>query len=90
VRRRIIVVASAAVVVTGRSRATRGGRTGHASITEDAGNTREGAAGRSALKCRRRHERYPSDHAVGFRTGEIRGWLWVGVPKLKRPDFRVS
>jgi hypothetical protein len=26
-------------------------------------------------------DRYPSDRAVGFRAGEIRGWLWVEVPK---------
>lgn len=26
-------------------------------------------------------DRYPADRAVGFRNGEIRGWLWVEVPK---------
>ena len=26
-------------------------------------------------------ERYPADHATGFKTGDIRGWLWAEVPK---------
>jgi len=26
-------------------------------------------------------DRYPADRAVGFHNGEIRGWLWVEVPK---------
>ena len=26
-------------------------------------------------------ERYPADHATGFQTGDIRGWLWAEVPK---------
>ena len=26
-------------------------------------------------------ERYPFDHAIGFRDGEIRGWFWVELPK---------
>jgi hypothetical protein len=34
---------------------------------------------RAALK-----DRYPADHAVGFRDGEIRGWYWVKVPKNLR------
>ena len=25
-------------------------------------------------------ERYPADHATGFKPGEIRGWLWAEVP----------
>lgn len=25
-------------------------------------------------------ERYPADHATGFQTGDIRGWLWAEVP----------
>ena len=28
-------------------------------------------------------ERYPADHATGFKTGEIRGWLWAEVPIQK-------
>jgi hypothetical protein len=28
-------------------------------------------------------ERYPADHATGFRTGELRGWLWAEVPTAK-------
>jgi len=28
-------------------------------------------------------ERYPADHATGFRTGDIRGWLWAEVPVTK-------
>ena len=28
--------------------------------------------------------RYPSDRAVGFRDGEIRGWFWVEIPKYSR------
>ena len=30
------------------------------------------------------HERYPTDRAVGFREGEIRGWFWVEMPKVPR------
>jgi len=26
-------------------------------------------------------DRYPADRAVGFHTGDIRGWLWAEVPK---------
>jgi hypothetical protein len=26
-------------------------------------------------------ERYPTDRAVGFKEGEIRGWFWVEIPK---------
>jgi hypothetical protein len=26
-------------------------------------------------------ERYPTDLAVGFKEGEIRGWFWVEIPK---------
>lgn len=26
-------------------------------------------------------ERYPADHAVGFREGDLRGWFWVEVPR---------
>ena len=26
-------------------------------------------------------QRYPSDRAVGFQEGEIRGWFWVEIPK---------
>jgi hypothetical protein len=26
-------------------------------------------------------DRYPNDLAVNFRTGELRGWFWVEVPK---------
>ena len=29
-------------------------------------------------------DRYPADKAVGFKEGEIRGWLWVEVPKKLR------
>lgn len=29
-------------------------------------------------------ERYPADKAVGFETGEIRGWFWVEIPKQPR------
>jgi hypothetical protein len=29
-------------------------------------------------------DRYPADKAVGFKEGEIRGWLWVEVPKQPR------
>jgi hypothetical protein len=29
-------------------------------------------------------DRYPRDQAVGFTEGEIRGWFWVEVPKLRR------
>lgn len=28
-------------------------------------------------------ERYPADHATGFKTGDIRGWLWAEVPVQK-------
>lgn len=28
-------------------------------------------------------ERYPADHATGFKTGEIRGWLWAEIPVQK-------
>ncbi|HEX6974283.1 MAG TPA: DUF3365 domain-containing protein [Vicinamibacterales bacterium] len=28
-------------------------------------------------------ERYPADRATGFKTGEIRGWLWAEVPVAK-------
>jgi hypothetical protein len=27
---------------------------------------------------------YPTDRAIGFREGEIRGWFWVEVPKQRR------
>ncbi|HEU4693879.1 MAG TPA: DUF3365 domain-containing protein [Vicinamibacterales bacterium] len=33
---------------------------------------------------RRIAERYPSDRAVGFAEGEIRGWFWVEMPKPPR------
>jgi hypothetical protein len=36
------------------------------------------AAIRAELK-----DRYPSDHAVGFEDGAIRGWYWVEVPKRR-------
>jgi Protein of unknown function (DUF3365) len=26
-------------------------------------------------------DRYPADHATGFKEGEIRGWFWVEMPK---------
>jgi len=26
-------------------------------------------------------DRYPKDRAVGFKDGDLRGWLWVEVPK---------
>jgi hypothetical protein len=26
-------------------------------------------------------ELYPHDRAVGYRTGDLRGWFWVEVPK---------
>jgi hypothetical protein len=29
-------------------------------------------------------ERYPTDRAVGFAEGEIRGWFWVEMPKPVR------
>jgi hypothetical protein len=29
-------------------------------------------------------DRYPADRAVGFNTGEIRGWFWVEMPKRLR------
>ena len=31
---------------------------------------------RSELK-----KRYPQDRATGFKEGDLRGWLWVEVPK---------
>jgi hypothetical protein len=31
-----------------------------------------------------RRQRYPSDRAIGFRDGEIRGWFWVEMPKRLR------
>ena len=34
------------------------------------------AAVRAELK-----DRYPVDHAVGFKDGEVRGWYWVEIPK---------
>jgi len=29
-------------------------------------------------------DRYPSDKAIGFHDGEIRGWFWVEIPKPSR------
>jgi Protein of unknown function (DUF3365) len=29
-------------------------------------------------------DRYPSDRAIGFHDGEIRGWFWVELPKQSR------
>jgi hypothetical protein len=29
-------------------------------------------------------DRYPKDRATGFEEGEIRGWYWVEVPKVRR------
>jgi hypothetical protein len=29
-------------------------------------------------------DRYPSDQAIGFHDGEIRGWFWVEIPKQSR------
>jgi hypothetical protein len=29
-------------------------------------------------------ERYPRDRATGFTQGEIRGWFWVEMPKMRR------
>jgi len=29
-------------------------------------------------------DRYPTDRAVGFKDGEIRGWFWVEMPKQRR------
>ena len=29
-------------------------------------------------------DRYPVDHALGFKEGEIRGWFWVEMPKRPR------
>jgi hypothetical protein len=29
-------------------------------------------------------DRYPTDRAVGFHEGEIRGWFWVEMPKRPR------
>ncbi|HEU4937388.1 MAG TPA: DUF3365 domain-containing protein [Vicinamibacterales bacterium] len=26
-------------------------------------------------------DRYPADHATGFKDGDLRGWIWVEVPK---------
>lgn len=31
------------------------------------------------------NERYPSDQAVGFKEGDIRGWFWVEVTKSEAP-----
>jgi uncharacterized protein DUF3365 len=28
-------------------------------------------------------DRYPTDRATGFRDGDLRGWIWVEVPKQK-------
>src|SRR4029078_1458962 len=28
-------------------------------------------------------DRYPADHATGFKDGDLRGWLWVEVPKSR-------
>lgn len=28
-------------------------------------------------------ERYPADHATGFKRGDLRGWLWAEVPLTK-------
>jgi hypothetical protein len=28
-------------------------------------------------------DRYPADRAVGFKDGEIRGWLWAEIGKSK-------
>jgi hypothetical protein len=28
-------------------------------------------------------ERYPGDRATGFEVGDIRGWYWVEIPKLR-------
>jgi hypothetical protein len=27
------------------------------------------------------NQRYPQDRAIGFKEGDLRGWLWVEVPK---------
>ena len=35
-----------------------------------------GAGVKAALK-----ERYPADRAVGFKAGDLRGWMWAEVPK---------
>jgi hypothetical protein len=29
-------------------------------------------------------DRYPTDRAIGFKEGEIRGWFWVEMPKGQR------
>lgn len=26
-------------------------------------------------------DRYPADHAIGFKDGDLRGWIWVEMPK---------
>jgi hypothetical protein len=26
-------------------------------------------------------DRYPKDQAIGFRDGDLRGWIWVELPK---------
>jgi hypothetical protein len=26
-------------------------------------------------------QNYPGDQATGFTTGDVRGWIWVEVPK---------
>lgn len=31
-------------------------------------------------------DRYPADRAVGFKDGEIRGWLWAEIPRLRAHD----
>ena len=28
-------------------------------------------------------DRYPADHATGFKDGDLRGWIWVEVPKQR-------
>lgn len=30
-------------------------------------------------------DRYPVDHATGFKDGDLRGWIWVEVPKKMEP-----
>jgi hypothetical protein len=30
-------------------------------------------------------QRYPTDRAVGFREGDIRGWFWAEVPRTPHP-----
>lgn len=29
-------------------------------------------------------DRYPADHAVGFREGDLRGWFWVELPRTAK------